>query len=157
MMKAKSQKYADFEPKTVITREEKVKIMHKKSMAMDKYEPGYLNSAAERKARIRSFFFPSQYQANTPGEKLKKMRSLSGKIAAYDGSIKRREYQRKMHPSARHLGRFTLASMDDRASFREKTTRDFTRDRRAYLPVYLKDKPQKPRYNKSVERGLWND
>jgi hypothetical protein len=155
MMKAKSDKTSSFEPEMVLSREEKIKIMKKKSQAIDSYEPGYLNTAAEKKARIRSFFFPGQYQANTPAEKLKKMRSVSGKIAKYDGDIKRREYKRSMHPSARHLGRYTIASMDDRAEFRERTARKLSRDKRAYLPTYLKDRPQKPRYNKNVEKGLW--
>jgi hypothetical protein len=80
---------------------------------------------------------------------------MSGKIAKYDGNLKRREYVRGMHPSARHLGRFTLASMDDRSAFREKMARTLSRDKRAYLPVYLKDRPQRPRYDKKVEKGLW--
>jgi hypothetical protein len=82
---------------------------------------------------------------------------MSSKIAKYDGDIKRREYSRKMHPSARHLGKFSLASMDDRKAFQEKTARQFTRDNRAYLPTYLKDRPQKPKYDKKTEKGLWAD
>ena len=157
MVKTKSSKYADFEPKIVITREEKLNIMKNKSRAIDKYEAGYLNTAAERRARIRSFFFPGQYQANTPQEKLDKMRSMSGKIARYDGKIKHRTYQTTMHPSARHLGRFTLASMDDRLAFREKITRRVNNESRGNLPSYLKNKPQKPRYDRKTEKGLWND
>jgi hypothetical protein len=157
MMRSKSEKIADFEKGLVLTRDEKIKVMKKKSKAIDNYQAGYLNTAAERKARIRSFFFPGQYQANTPTEKLKKMRSTSAKIARFEGKIKERQYVRTMHPSARHLGKFSLASMDDRQSFRERTARQLSRDKRAYLPVYLKNKPPKPRYNKNVEKGLWAD
>lgn len=155
MMKSKSSKIADFEPKIVLTREEKLKIMKRKSQAIDNYEPGYLNTSAERKARIRKFFFPSQYQANTPQEKLKRMRSKSEDIARFEGKIKERTYKSNMHPSARHLGKFSLASMDDRADFRERTARKVNRDSRGNLPSYLKNKPQKPRYDKKTEGGIW--
>jgi hypothetical protein len=155
MVQAKSSKIADFEPETVLSREEKIKRMKKKSKAIDSYDAGYLNTAAERKARIRSFFFPGQYQANTPTEKLKKMRSVSGKIAKFEGETKLRKYKGGMHPSARHLGRYSLASMEDRAAFREWTAQKLSLDKRAYLPTYLKNKPQKPRYDKNVEKGLW--
>ncbi|HRH34485.1 MAG TPA: hypothetical protein PKY12_05470 [Catalimonadaceae bacterium] len=155
MMKSKSSKIADFEPKIVLTREEKLKIMKRKSQAIENFEAGYLNTAAERKARIRKFFFPGQYQASTPQEKLKRMRSKSDEIARYEGKIKERKYQSNMHPSARHLGKFSLASMDDRADFRERTARKVNRDSRGNLPSYLKDKPQTPRYDRKTESGIW--
>jgi hypothetical protein len=155
MLQSKSSKVADFDPEMVLSREEQLSRKKKKSKAIENYEAGYLNSAAERKARIRSFFFPGQYQANTPTEKLNKMRSMSGKIAKYEGNIRQRAYSKKMHPSARHLGKFSLASMEDRRAFQEKVKRDFTLDKRAYLPTYLKDRPQKPKYDKKTEKGLW--
>lgn len=157
MMKSKSSKTAEFEQKIVLTREEKLKIIKRKNRAIDNYEAGYLNTSAERKARIQKFFFPSRFQASTPAEKLAKMRSVSSEIAKYDGKTKHRTYSSSMHPSARYLGKFSLASMADREEFRERTARKVNRDSRGNLPSYLKEKPQVPQYDKKTEKGLWNN
>lgn len=155
MLASKSEKFSAFEQEMVITREEKISRMRKKSQTIENFQAGYLNSAAERKARIRSFFFPGQYQANSPSEKLDKMRSMSQKIAKYEGAIKRREYERKMHPSARHLGRFSLYAMGDREEFRAKLTKRMAKIRKVDLPAYLRESVKKPRYDKKTEKGLW--
>lgn len=139
----------------VVSAAEKRQKAKEKSEAIADYKAGYLNSAAERRARIRSFFFPGQYQANTPGEKLSKMRDKSSEIARYEGKIQRRKYNTRMHPSSRYLGKFYLASMSERSDFHRKTTIQLAKSRRDYLPVYLKERPQKPRYNRDVEKGLW--
>ena len=132
------------------------KARAKSSMIAD-YKAGYLNTAAERRARIRSFFMPGQYQANTATEKLKKMRSKSAEIAKYDGIVKHRRYNTRMHPSARYLGKYQLASISERSDFHRRTTMELARSRKDYMPVYLKKRPEKPRYNRDVEKGLWND
>jgi hypothetical protein len=141
----------------VISSAERIKKAKEKSQLIADYKAGYLNSAAERRARIRSFFMPGKYQANTVSEKLKKMKEKSSEIARYEGVVKQRKYNTRMHPSARYLGKYQLASMSERSDFHRKTTMELARSRRDYMPVYLKKRPEKPRYNRDVEKGLWND
>jgi hypothetical protein len=157
MMKNKSEEIAGQGKNLVTSSGERKDQAREKSEAISEYKAGYLNSAAERKARIRSFFYPGQYQANTPTEKVKKMREKSSKIASYEGEIKRRKYDFKMHPSSRYLGKFQLASMSERGAFREKTARELAKSKKSYLPNYLKERPQKPRYDRNVEKGIWAD
>ena len=139
----------------VISSEERKKNAKEKSEEIADYRAGYLNSAEERRARIRSFFYPGQYQANTPSEKKNKMREKSNEIARFEGKVQRRKFNSRMHPSSRYLGKFYLASMSERSDFHRKTTIQLAKSRKEYLPVYLKERPQKPRYNRDVEKGLW--
>jgi len=155
MLEEKSAEIAGIGKVTTLSVEDRISKMKEKSKSIADYQAGYLNTAAERRARIRSFFFPGQYQANTPSEKLKKMRSKSEELAKYSGVLKARKYNKRMHPSARYLGKFYLASMSERADFHRKTTLELARSRRDYMPVYLKKRPEKPRYNRNVEKGIW--
>ncbi len=155
MLEEKSAEIAGIGKVTTLSVEDRISKMKEKSKSIADYQAGYLNTAAERRARIRSFFFPGQYQANTPSEKLKKMRSKSEELAKYSGVLKARKYNKRMHPSARYLGKYYLASMSERSDFHRKTTLELARSRRDYMPVYLKKRPEKPRYNRDVEKGIW--
>jgi hypothetical protein len=83
------------------------------------------------------------------------MRQKSAEIARNGGKIQHRKFNSRMHPSARYLGKFYLASMSERTDFHRKTTMELARSRKEYMPVYLKTRPQKPRYNRDVEKGMW--
>jgi hypothetical protein len=177
-----NEKLADFEPKRVLTREEQrnkmqsqseslselivgntmdrksyIEMLKKRSKEFASNEPGYQNTSAERKARIRKFFYPKQYQATTPGAKKERAKDISQKLADYSGEIKLREKTKYMHPSARHLDRLKIKSIEDKEALRLKMLKKNRKDWLSDQPLYMKQKVARARYDKKTEKGLWNE
>lgn len=133
------------------------RLMKNKSEAIADYDAGYLNTKAERQARLRSLLHPKEYQANSPQEQKQRARQKSSEIASFSGSRKRsaRRHIENATPSSRpYNNRISLRSMEGRESARRKGARQVARNKKSYLPVFLRKKPTKSKYN-DIEKNLW--
>jgi hypothetical protein len=157
MVQRRSKKIAEATRGNTLAPEAHERLMKNKSENIASYNAGYLNTRAERRARLRSLIYPKEYQANSPAEVKEKARKQSDKIASFSGKRKR-SYRRKVenaHPSSRaYSDRIALRSMDARGAAQRKGARQVARNKKSYLPVFLRKNPEKSKYA-DVEKGIW--
>lgn len=158
MLKRKSEKFATAEKGNTLRREAHVSMMRAKSDDIVNFEAGYLNTKAEKRARIRSFFHPDEFVANTPKEQRAKARDVSGDIAGFHGKKRRHKIEVKnAHASSQaENSKRNIRSYESRESTRKRTAFLMRWNRKRLIPVWMKKKEKKAKYD-DVERGLWND
>lgn len=128
----------------------------RKSKDILNYKAGYLNTKAERRARIRSFFRPGDYPPNTPEEKIAKARRNSKLAYEYKGDIVVRRKNKNMHPSSAYQGGKVKNSYNQKERHRKRMLKRSRGNKKENLPRFMRKKESKPRYD-DVEKGLWND
>ena len=158
MVKKKSEKYANAEKGNTLRREAHTAMMKAKSDDILNFEAGYLNTKAEKRARIRSFFHPGEFVANTPKEQHDKARDVSGDIASFKGKKRRHKVEVKnAHVSSQaENSKRSIRSYESRESTRKRTAFFMRWNRKRLLPVWMRKKEKKAKYD-DVEKGLWND
>lgn len=138
-------------------RPRRMDMLRRQNKHQSDYDAGYLNTKAERRARVRSFFFPEGYAPNTQMEKHVKARHASRRMADWRGDIPLRKRGSNMHPSAAYLGRAGVKSLEAKERYRKKSLKRNRRNKKENLPVYMRDSPDKPKYDKNTERGIWEN
>jgi hypothetical protein len=158
MLKKKSEKFAVAERGNTLRREAHVSMMRGKSDDIADFDARYLNTRAEKRARIRSFFHPDEFVANTPREQRNKARDMSGDIAGFQGKKRRGKHEVKN-------AHFSTIAENNKRGIRNYENRENTRKRTAFLmrwnrkslvPVWMRKKEKKAKFD-DVEKGLWYD
>jgi hypothetical protein len=133
------------------------RLMKNKSEDIANYNTGYLNTKAERKARLRSLIFPKEYQANSPQEQKRTAKRMSDNIASFTGKRKRAHIRHieNAHPSSRlYAKRHRINSIEDRTAAQRKGSKQMAKNKKAYLPVFMRKDPKKSKYS-DIEKGIW--
>ena len=159
MVKRRSERIASATKGNTLGREAHERLMKNKSEDIADYDAGYLNTKAERRARLRSLIHPKEYQANSPQEQHAKAKRKSDEIAGFAGKRKRSS-RRKIEnaaPSSRaYNNRIALTSMNARGAAQKRGARQVARNKKSFLPVFMRKKTPKSKYD-DVEKGIWNE
>lgn len=157
MVERRSKRMAEATRGNTLSPEAHERLMKNKSEAIADYDVGYLNTKAERRARLRSLIHPKEYQANSPQEQKNRARQKSDEIASFSGNRKRsaRRHIENATPSSRpYNNRIALKSMASRETARRKGARQVARNKKSYLPVFLRKKAPKSKYS-DIEKNMW--
>ncbi len=158
MLKKKSEKISSSEKGNAMRREAYVSMLRGKSDDIADFDARYLNTRAEKRARIRSFFHPDEFVANTPKEQMNKRRDMSGDIADFKGKKRRDKREEKnAHASTVALNsKRKVRDYENREGNRKRTAFLLRWNRKGLLPVWMRKKDKKAKYD-DVEKGLWYD
>lgn len=144
-------------PNRTLNKAEQIRQERATNRRLTDYNVYYLNSRNERRARIKSIFYPNKYPANSPEEQKIDARNTSRKLADYKGELAVRRSGKNMHPSAKWLGGQSSKSLAAKNRYRKRMLRQNRSNSKSNLPIYMRKEPKKPKYDKDIARDFWND
>ena len=159
MVQAKSKKLAEGLKGNTLLPIDHIAMMKAKSGKMaDIGNAGYLNSKTEKDLRLQRLLHPNAYLPNNPKDKADRQREKSKAIASFDGKFSRKDNKNVLA----HNSAIALNAKNDVTSYgkldnaRRKGARKIARDKKRFLPQFLRKKEEKPKFA-DVEKGIWYD
>jgi len=143
---------------TLIARDHEALMKKKSGKISDIGNAGYLNTKAEKDLVLQRLLHPNAYLPNNPKDKSNREREKSKTIASFNGKFSRKDNKNVLaHNSAIAMNaKNDVKSYSQLDNARRKGARRLARDKKRFLPQFLRKKEQKPKFAE-VEKGIWYD